>query len=65
MTINSNTQHSYTLAYTPARKRLSRGLCALVLAPLCISTAFAQNDEDTPFYLTLEAPPAVVYTPQQ
>jgi len=65
MTINSNTQHSYTLAYTPARKRLSRGLCALALAPLCISTAFAQDDEDTPFYLTLEPPPAVVYTPQQ
>lgn len=61
MTIYSNTQHSCT----SARNLLARGLFASILAPLCISTTSAQDDEDTPFYLTLEPPPAVVFTPEQ
>ena len=45
---------------------INRGFLFSALIPLCSSVALAQTtDEDTPFYLTLEPPPAVVNTAQQ
>ena len=49
-----------------SRKIIARGLLASALLPLCNSVTLAQDgDDETPFYLTLEPPPAEVHMTEQ